>query len=47
MPWTRMLAYITGQVDESLLTRVEYLIEGNRVLRNQLEKRIKLTDAVM
>jgi hypothetical protein len=40
-----MSAYITGQVDESLLARVEYLIEENRVLRNQLDKRVKLTDA--
>ena len=33
MPWKRMLAYVTGEVDQSLLARVEYLIEENRVLR--------------
>jgi len=45
MPWKKMLAYVTGEVNESLLTRVEYLIEENRVLRNQIGKRILLTDA--
>ena len=45
MPWKRMLAYVTGEIDESLLLRIEYLIEENRVLRHQLEKRIRLTDA--
>jgi len=45
MPWKRMLAYVTGEVNESLLLRIEYLIEENRVLRNQLEKRIRLADA--
>jgi putative transposase len=45
MPWKKMLAYVTGEVDQSLLLKVEYLIEENRVLRNQIEKRILLTDA--
>ena len=45
MPWKKMLAYITGQVDEALLQKVEYLIEENCVLRNQIAKRIRLTDA--
>lgn len=44
MPWKRMLAYITGSVNEDLLRRIEYLLEENRVLRNQGEKRILLTD---
>jgi transposase InsO family protein len=39
-----MLAYITGSVNEDLLRRIEYLLEENRVLRNQLDKRILLTD---
>jgi hypothetical protein len=39
-----MLAYITGSVNEDLLRRIEYLLEENRVLRNQLERRILLTD---
>jgi putative transposase len=44
MPWKRMLAYITGSVNDDLLRRIEYLLEENRVLRNQIEKRILLTD---
>jgi hypothetical protein len=39
-----MLAYITGSVNEDLLRRIEYLLEENRVLRNQIQKRILLTD---
>ena len=27
MPWKRMLAYITGGVNEDLLRRIEYLLE--------------------
>jgi hypothetical protein len=44
MPWKRMLAYITGSVNEDLLRRIEYLLEENRVLRNQLDRRLLLTD---
>jgi putative transposase len=44
MPWKRMLAYITGSVNEDLLRRIEYLLEENRVLRHQIDKRILLTD---
>jgi len=25
MPWKRMLAYVTGEIEESLLLRTEYL----------------------
>jgi len=39
-----MLAYITGSVNEDLLRRIEYLLEENRFLRNQLDRRIRLTD---
>ena len=45
MPWKRMLAYVSGEVDQALLARVEYLLEENRVLRNQITKRVLLTDA--
>ena len=44
MPWKRMLAYVTGEIEKSLLQRIECLIEENRVLRKQLGKRILLTD---
>jgi hypothetical protein len=45
MPWKRMLAYITGSVNESLLRRIEYLLEENRILRNQIHGRVELTDS--
>ncbi len=45
MPWKRMLAYISGSVNEELLRRIEYLLEENRVLRNQIDRRILLTDS--
>jgi putative transposase len=45
MPWKRMLAYITGSVNEDLLRRIEYLLEENRILRHQIDKRILLTDS--
>ena len=44
MNWKRLLAYITGAVDEELLLRNEYLVTENRVLRNQIKGRILLTD---
>ena len=44
MPWKRMLAYISGTINDELLRRIEYLLEENRVLRNQLGKRLHLTD---
>ena len=39
-----MLAVVTDETEESFLARIKYLIEENRVLRNQLDKRLKLTD---
>ena len=44
MNWKRLLAYITGSVDEELLLRNEYLVTENRILRNQIKGRILLTD---
>jgi hypothetical protein len=32
MVWARMLAYITGTVDQELLLRNEYLAAENRIL---------------
>ena len=45
MTWKKMLTYIGGSVDEMLLKKVEYLLEENKVLRGQIDKRVKLTDA--
>src|SRR5260370_30629182 len=44
MNWKRMLAYVTGSVDEELVGRNEYLVTENRILRNQVPGRIRLTD---
>ena len=44
MNWKRMLAYVTGSVDDELLLRNEYLVTENRILRNQIKGRIRLTD---
>jgi putative transposase len=40
-----MLAYVTGTVDQELLARNEYLTAENRVLKAQLNGRLKLSDA--
>src|SRR5579862_474149 len=44
MNWKRILAYATGSVDEELLAQNEYLVTENRILRNQIQGRIRLTD---
>src|SRR5436190_8012444 len=45
MIWPRMLAYITGTVDQELLLRNEYLAAENRILRAQIKGRLLLSDA--
>src|SRR5438128_2835131 len=45
MDWKTLLAYITGTVDQALLSRNEYLVAENRILRQQLRGRVRLTDA--
>ncbi len=44
MPWRKMLAYITGTVDQELLLRNEYLAAENRILRAKIRGRLLLTD---
>jgi putative transposase len=44
MDWKRLLAYITGTVDQELLLRNAYLVTENRILRNQLQGRMRLSD---
>jgi len=44
MDWQHLLAYITGTVDQDLLLRNEYLVTENRILRNQITGRVRLTD---
>ena len=45
MDWVRILAYVTGTVDQELLARNEYLGAENRILKAQLTGRLKLSDA--
>jgi putative transposase len=44
MDWHTLPAYITGSVDEELLLRNEYLVAENRILRRQLQGRVRLSD---
>ena len=44
MDWKTLLAYITGSVDQALLLRNEYVVTENRILRNQITGRVRLTD---
>jgi putative transposase len=43
MDWKTLLAYITGTVDQELLLRNEYLVTENRILRNQIQGRLRLS----
>jgi Homeodomain-like domain len=45
MIWARMLAYITGTVDQELLLRNEYLAAENRILRAKIKGRLLLSDS--
>ena len=45
MDWPRILAYITGTVDQELLLRNEYLVAENRILRDQVNGRLLLSDS--
>ena len=44
MNWRRLLTYITGSVDQDLLLRNEYLAKENRIPRDQIKGRIRLSD---
>jgi len=45
MEWARLLAYITGTVDQELLLRNEYLAAENRILKAQSRGRLCLSNA--
>jgi len=45
MDWARVLAYLTGTVDQELLARNEYLAAENCILKAQLKGRLELSDA--
>ena len=44
MLWARMLAYVTGTVNQELLLRNEYLAAENRILRDQIKGRLLLSE---
>jgi hypothetical protein len=44
MGWEQLLAWVSGKVDEQLRLKVEYLAAENRILRDQIEGRPRLTD---
>ena len=37
MDWARILAYVTGTVDQELLARNEYLAAENRIMKARLK----------
>ena len=43
MDWARILAFVTGTVDQELLARNEYLAAENRIMKVQLKGRLKLS----
>jgi putative transposase len=42
--WARLLAYVTGLVNQQVLLQNEYLAAENRILRAQLPARLRLSD---
>ena len=42
--WARLLAYVTGLVNQELLLQNEYLAAENQILRAHLPTRLRLTD---
>jgi len=44
MLWARLVAYVTGTVDQELLLRNEYLTAENRILRGQIKDRLVLSE---
>ena len=44
MLWARLLAYVTGTVNQELLLRIEYLAAENQILRGQIKGRLLLSE---
>ena len=38
MPWKKLLAWATGQIDEALRQKLEFVLEENRVYRCRSRK---------
>ena len=45
MEWKTLLAYMTGTVEQDLLEQNKYLVAENRILRDQIPRRVRLTDS--
>ncbi len=45
MDWKRLLSYISGSINEALLSHNQYLVAENRILRGQIKGRLLLSDA--
>ena len=44
MLWARLLAYVSGTVNQELMLRNEYLAAENRILRGQIKGRLLLSE---
>jgi putative transposase len=44
MDWKQLLVYMTGSVDQELLVRNAFLATENRILRQQITGRVRLSD---
>ena len=44
MSWKKLLAKVTGSIDEELRLRNEYLVTENRILRSKIEGQLRLKD---
>ena len=44
--WARLLAYVTGLVNQELLLQNEYLAAENQVLRAHLPTRVRQSDKI-
>ena len=42
--WVRLLAYVSGSVNQELLLQNEYLVAENRILRTKLPARLRSSD---
>ena len=45
MDWKKLLGSLTESVDEELRLRNAYLVAENRILRQQINGRVQLTDS--
>jgi len=42
MPWKKLLAWATGQIDEAQRQKLEFVLEENRVYRSLLDRQAPL-----